>query len=144
MTFIYDIYDKITKHHLKGGKGQNIMVRYAGTLDKAVRIERQNARTKWDDLVELLKDGGYPIKMDNDNSLLLSIDGEPYADIEVYFTGNNGQDFVSIHLWHYQFVNPDFEVKYMREPVSLYGNLVDAVTYINELYTVTTVERWQS
>ena len=117
------------------------MVRYAGTLDKALRLERQSARSKWEHFVELLKSGGYPIKLDNGDSLLLSIDGEPYADIEVYYTGKNGLDFVSIHLWHYQFVNPDFEVKYMREPVSLYGNLADAISYINELYTVITAER---
>lgn len=117
------------------------MVRYAGTLDKALRLERQSARTKWEQLVELLKGGGYPIKLDNGDSLLLNIEGEPYADIEVFYTGKNGVDFVSIHLWYYQFVNPELEVKYMREPLTLYGNLADAISYINELYTVITAER---
>ena len=117
------------------------MVRYSGTLDKAFRLERQIAKTKWEHFVELLKSGGYPIKLDIGTSLLLSIDGEPDADIEVYFTGNNGQDFVCIQLWYYEFTNPDLELKYRGEPVSLYGNLVDAVTYINELYTVITAER---
>ena len=117
------------------------MVRYAGTLDKAFRLERQIARTKWDDFVELLKSGGYPIKLDNGDSLLLSIDGEKHADIEVYYTGNNGQDFVSIQLWYYEFTNPELELKYKGKPVNLYGNLVDAISYINELYKVISAER---
>lgn len=117
------------------------MVRYAGTLDKAFRLERQIAKSKWEHFVELLKSGGYPIKLENDNSLLLSIDGDPYADIEVFYAGDNGQDFVSIHLWHYQFDNPEVEVKYIREPVTLYGNLVDAISYINKLYRLISVER---
>ena len=117
------------------------MVRYEGTLGKAIRFENQNARTKWEYFVHLLKIGGYPIKLENDNSLLLSIEGEQHADIEVYFAGKNGVDFVSIHLWHYQFDNPEVEVKYVREPVTSYGNLADAITYINKLYRLISVER---
>ena len=117
------------------------MVRYAGALDKAFRLERQIAKTKWDHFVKLLKSEGYPIKMDIGTSLLLSIDGEPDADIEVYFTGNNGQDFVCIQLWYYEFTNPELELKYRGEPVSLYGNLVDAISYINELYRAIRAER---
>lgn len=117
------------------------MVRHAKTLDKAIRLEKQIAKTKWEHFVELLKSGGYPIKRDNGNSLLLSIDGEQHADIEVYFTGNNGQDFVSINLWYFEFVNPELEVKYMHEPQSLYGNIADAISYINELYKVISAER---
>lgn len=117
------------------------MVRHAETLNEAYRLEKRSARIKWEDFVHLLKNGGYSIKLENDNSLLLGINGEPYADIEVIYSGDTGQDFVSIHLWHYQFVNPDLEVKYMREPTTLYGNLVDAIGYINELYRAIKAER---
>ena len=117
------------------------MVRHAETLDKAFRLERQIAKTKWEHFVGLLKSGGYQIKRDNGNSLLLSIDGEEHADIEVYFTGNNGQDFVSINLWYFEFDNPELEVKYMHEPQSLYANIADAIAYINELYRAVKAER---
>lgn len=110
------------------------MITHLETIGEAIRLKTRSNKIEWNDFVYLLKSGDYSIKEDNGDSLVLSIEGEPYAEIEVSYSSKTMLHFISIQLLNYHFIEPDLADEYELEPTTLYSNLVDAISYINGIY----------
>lgn len=111
------------------------MVRAAGAYEQARKIDQKYAKTKWTEFKEILNKYGYPIKKDNGNEIFLSIKGESKADIEIFQITKNGDVFVHIELWYYEFSNEKLTKKYYGSPMRRYSGLLEAISYINQIYT---------
>lgn len=101
-------------------------------FNKAFTYEKQIAKEKWNKFKELIKDTGLLIKSFKENEILLNIEGEEYADIEIYFKPTIDGYFVHIQLWYYDFKLRKVNEEHNRKNHN-FKSIYDAFNYINRI-----------
>lgn len=103
-------------------------------ISKSITYENKISKDKWLKLQEIIRVSGVDIKIDRDNEMFLSIEGEERADIELFPLKNqyNGE-FVHVQLWYYTFFNERLNNKYLETNHSFSG-IPATLEFINSLY----------
>ncbi|MEB7657623.1 hypothetical protein NGB24_07120 [Mammaliicoccus vitulinus] len=103
------------------------------TFNKSLTFEKQIAKQKWDKFKELIQQSGVAIKSIEEDTILLKIEGEERADIEMFSVHTAFGDFVHIQLWYYYFNSESINEKHRRKS-NRYNDIPSAFAYINSIY----------